>query len=437
MNIEEIKKRIKNKEEDNKYKPFFIKFVILMIIFLLSIILLNKNKTFKTWFNNNVIEKNISFETVKKTYTKYFGSVLPFEKLMKTEPVFNEKLNYTELNKFENGISLTVENNYLVPVQYSGIVVFVGEKKPYGNTVIIESDNVTIWYSNIDTSNIKVYDHVEKGKYLGETLNNKLYLVFKKEGNFVDYKVYIHPLLYFLGLISILTGLFKSFLIMYLIVLTHELGHITIGIIFKYDIKQIKIYPFGGYTIFNTNINKSFIEEFLVFIGGILFQTILYLLVKTFMNPNLYSYNIFMNYNTTILLFNLLPIIPLDGSKVLNILLNTIIPFKKSHILTIYISFVSVFILIILYYKDINMIMMSILLIIMIRNEYKNHLFLYNSFLIERYIKNIKFKKNHFIRGNNINKIMKYFNNTFILNNKYVDEKEVLRKKFSSNKPTP
>ena len=39
---------------------------------------------------------------------------------------------------------------------------------------------------------------------------------------------------------------------MYLIVLTHELGHITIGIIFKYDIKQIKIYPFGGYTIFNT-----------------------------------------------------------------------------------------------------------------------------------------------------------------------------------------
>ena len=131
-----------------------------------------KNKTFKTWFNNNVIEKNISFETVKKTYTKYFGSVLPFEKLMKTEPVFNEKLNYTELNKFENGISLTVENNYLVPVQYSGIVVFVGEKKPYGNTVIIESDNVTIWYSNIDTSNIKVYDHVEKGKYLGETLNN-------------------------------------------------------------------------------------------------------------------------------------------------------------------------------------------------------------------------------------------------------------------------
>ena len=46
-------------------------------------------------------------------------------------------------------------------------------------------------YSNIDTSNIKVYDHVEKGKYLGETLNNKLYLVFKKEGNFVDYKEYI------------------------------------------------------------------------------------------------------------------------------------------------------------------------------------------------------------------------------------------------------
>ena len=40
-------------------------------------------------------------------------------------------------------------------------------------------------------ANIKLYDNLEKGKYLGETLDNKLYMVFKKEGKIVDYKNYI------------------------------------------------------------------------------------------------------------------------------------------------------------------------------------------------------------------------------------------------------
>lgn len=200
------------------------------------------------------------------------------------------------------------------------------------------------------------------------------------------------------------------------------------ALIFKYKIKKINIYPFGGYTIFESNINTPFITEFMVFIGGILFQTIFFLLTKQIINNSSYIYKLIENYNLSILIFNLLPIIPLDGSKAINILLNKIFPFKKSHLLSIYISYTIIFFLIIISIKNITLIfMISILLFILIK-EHKNHKLIFNMFLIERYIKNISFKKNNFIKKYNIKYMKKYKKNIFITNNKYIDEKEKILK---------
>ena len=132
---------------------------------------------------------------------------------------------------------------------------------------------------------------------------------------------------------------------MYLIVFIHELGHILISLIFKWNIKKINIYPFGGYTVFDEAINKPFIEELLVFLGGILFQVILFLFFTLIFDKYAYTYQIFSSYNKTILIFNMIPIIPLDGSKVLNILLNKLFPFKLSHLISIYISYTFIIIL--------------------------------------------------------------------------------------------
>ena len=99
------------------------------------------------------------------------------------------------------------------------------------------------------------------------------------------------------------------------------------------------------------------------------------------MNESLYIYQLFMNYNLSILLFNLLPIIPLDGAKVLNILLNKFISFRKSHKITMYISVLSIIILIVCFYSDLNMIMISIILICFLYKECKNRIYLYNMFL--------------------------------------------------------
>lgn len=213
---------------------------------------------------------------------------------------------------------------------------------------------------------------------------------------------------------------------MFLIVFIHELGHITMALIFKYKIIKINIYPFGGYTVFETNINNPFIKEFMVFIGGILFQTIFFLLTKSYLDNSIYIYKIIEHYNSSILLFNILPIIPLDGSKVINILLNKIFSFKIAHLISIYISYIFIVIIIIKSSNNLSYLVMMILLFCILIKEHKKHKYIFNAFLIERYIKNLHFNKNNFIKNLNVKYMKKYKNNIFILDNKYVDEREVL-----------
>ena len=79
----------------------------------------------------------------------------------------------------------------MVPILESGVVVFIGEKENYKNTIIVEQTNgVDVFYGNIKSNNIKLYDYVEKGELLGE-VNKELYLVFQKNGEYLDYKKYI------------------------------------------------------------------------------------------------------------------------------------------------------------------------------------------------------------------------------------------------------
>ena len=130
---------------------------------------------------------------MKKYYEKYFGNVLSLDKIVKKEqPVFSEKLSFNKIEKYENGIKLEVNNHYMVPLLESGIVVFIGEKEKIGNTIIVEGvDGIDTFYSNINVNSIKLYDYVEKGELLGETIDNKLYLSFQKDGEYLDYKEYI------------------------------------------------------------------------------------------------------------------------------------------------------------------------------------------------------------------------------------------------------
>ena len=199
MDIDEIRKEIrKNKNKKTKEKKSYnkiTKFFITIVITLLALILLKSNNNFKTFFYKNIYDKNFSFSKVNKVYKDIFGTPIPFSNLLnknKTSLVFNEKLEYSDKSKYLDGVKLTVSNNYLVPTQVNGMVVFIGEKENYGKTVIISgTDGVDIWYSNMKTTSVKLYDYVEKGSLIGETNDTTLYLVYKKDGKVLNYEDYI------------------------------------------------------------------------------------------------------------------------------------------------------------------------------------------------------------------------------------------------------
>ena len=72
------------------------------------------------------------------------------------------------------------------------MVIFIGEKDNYGSVVIVEGiDGIDIWYGNMETTTVKLYDYVEKNTYLGTVKGDILYLVYQKDGQFLDYKEYL------------------------------------------------------------------------------------------------------------------------------------------------------------------------------------------------------------------------------------------------------
>jgi len=170
---------------------FFIKLLISIVITLVILILIKSSSNFKNNFYKHIYSNNISFTKLKGVYNKYIGDFNIFDNVVKIETVFNEKLMYNSSEKYLDGVKLSIDSNYLVPINESGVVVFIGEKENYGNTVIIQRiDGIDEWYGNIKNVNVKLYDYVSEGELLGEASNN-LYLVYKKDGNILNYEEYL------------------------------------------------------------------------------------------------------------------------------------------------------------------------------------------------------------------------------------------------------
>lgn len=203
-NIEKIKKQMKMKristpkEKEPPKNNFLykcgIKVLIVILLTISTMIVLKKYPNLKDKFYEEVYENNISFASINYLYKNVFGTPIPFSDYFesKTKPVFNEKMKFYKSDDYKDGVKLVVDKNYLVPSLESGMVVFIGDKDNYPNTVIIEQVNgIDVWYSNIENINVNLYDYVDKGAMLGSTINNELYLVFKKDGEVLDYHAYL------------------------------------------------------------------------------------------------------------------------------------------------------------------------------------------------------------------------------------------------------
>ena len=180
----------------NNFKKYLINLMfrsLVVIIVLISLAIIYKSDSvLKDKISSYFFEENISFTKIKKIYDKYLGGILPIKNKNDTAYVFDEKLSYSNCSIYYDGVKLSVTENYLVPSVEEGMVVFIGEKENYGNTIIVENlDGIDFWYGNIDNTTLKLYDYVERGSLLGEVSNN-LYMVFSRDGKFLNYEEYIY-----------------------------------------------------------------------------------------------------------------------------------------------------------------------------------------------------------------------------------------------------
>lgn len=198
MNINDYRSSTSKKVEKRlvlkkSVRKFINRCLIVIILFLGCLIMVKSNTSFKSKIIDYVYSDSFKFTKLRSIYEKYFGKILSADKVVPEEKkVFNEKISYNSANVYKDGVKLAVSSNYMVPTLESGIVVFMGEKEEYGNTIIIEQiDGIDVWYSNIKSNQVKMYDYVEKGSMLGEVIGDAFYMVFQKDGNYLNYKDYI------------------------------------------------------------------------------------------------------------------------------------------------------------------------------------------------------------------------------------------------------
>lgn len=246
-------------------------------------------------------------------------------------------------------------------------------------------------------------------------------------------KIKINYITYYIILLSLFCGFIKNIIILFLLIIIHEIGHLIVIKIFDYKINKITIYPYGGVIEIEKIINSSIIKDIIISISGVIFQ-----LIGTFILLKLDFFSIatkelIYNYSLTIAVFNMLPIIPLDGSKTLENILNLCFSYKLSYFLSIVISIFSLGLFLICnYIYSLNNYIIGIILITYIIDYIKKYKFHFNKFLLERILYDIPYKKiNNDTK--NLNHLKKEQYHYFKENEKYQSETTKIKKKFDKS----
>lgn len=200
---------------------------------------------------------------------------------------------------------------------------------------------------------------------------------------------------YILLILSLLSGYGREMLIIYFILIIHEIGHYIFFRYYNIEVNKIVMYPYGGMIDNNMLINTNSKKVLIISLGGIFIQIILYFIIFLLYKIGFVEssfYNMFFKYNLYIILFNLIPIYPLDGFKILNSLLELVLSFKLSLKCSIIFNFIFIMLFFLyLYVFKINNYIIIIFLLCSLVNYIKSIKYIVNKFYLERVIYDIKY----------------------------------------------
>lgn len=132
---------------------------------------------------------------------------------------------------------------------------------------------------------------------------------------------------------SVLTGRFLEAATLFGIVLVHELGHLIMALRFGWAVREVKLLPFGGVMETEGAGTTPVKEEVWVAVAGPLQNAILaggaWVAGQAGLVDALWVDD-FLKANATIALFNLAPILPLDGGRMVQAWMSLRLPYHKT-----------------------------------------------------------------------------------------------------------
>ena len=161
-------------------KNLISKLFTVVIFTMLVVIISNYSISFRNFVINDVLNTTMDFSKINKLINKTTNVFKNAEAVSVLSEVTEEKEEYLD------GVKYKVQKNSDIMLKNSGIVTFIGNKKGYNNTVIVQQSNgYYAWYGNIKQS-IKLYDFVEKGSVIGTSLSDEYYYALFKDDKKVN-----------------------------------------------------------------------------------------------------------------------------------------------------------------------------------------------------------------------------------------------------------
>lgn len=194
----------------------------------------------------------------------------------------------------------------------------------------------------------------------------------------INLKIFLFAIIFYF------TKQIHIYVLLMLFAFCHEMGHLLCGIILGLKPKSLKIMPMGlsiEFEIYSKNIKEKLqIKKIWIALAGPI-TNIMIMFITIIFNKNIETilYQEIIYSNLLIAIFNLLPIYPLDGGRVLKEVIHIMKGRKRAIELTNYISNVSMILLTftssiaIYYYKNIAILFIVAYLWCMIFIENKRY----------------------------------------------------------------
>lgn len=143
-------------------------------------------------------------------------------------------------------------------------------------------------------------------------------------------KIEINYILLLVLFIFILNGKADVFLISMISVFLHELSHYGMASIFGYKIERMELNIWGGVLDLENYVIKPLHEIIILIIGPFINLSLAFIfsMISGHINEGFINNIIFVN--TVLVVFNLIPIAPLDGGKIVRLYLTYFIGYGKA-----------------------------------------------------------------------------------------------------------